>query len=227
MISELHATHAALAVTDPDAMVCVVDDDEAVRRCLERLFRSAGLRVATFASALDYLGSKAHRGPVCLIVDVQMPGLDGFDLQNALAGRCEQIVFLTGHADVPMCARGMKAGAVDFLVKPVDDEVLLAAARRAFERARELGTNRAEQARARSFLESLTAREFEVMTRVIAGMLNKQIAAELGIAEKTVKIHRGRMMRKTGTCSVPDLMRLIQKAGGVGFPNSSVPQSPP
>lgn len=213
MISELHAIPAALAVPDPDALVGVVDDDEAICRCLERVFRSARFRVETFASATDYLRRKPHPGPVCLVLDVRMPGLDGFDLQTALAGRCEQIVFLTGHGDVPMCAKGMKAGAVDFLIKPVDDELLLSATTRALERARLLGKTGAEQAAARAVLRTLTARESDVMRRVVAGLLNKQIAAELGIAEKTVKIHRGRLMKKTGTSSVPDLMRLIQKAG--------------
>jgi two-component system, LuxR family, response regulator FixJ len=213
MISELHSNLAPLAVHEPDALVCVVDDDDAVRCCLERLFRSARMRVETFATAAKYLERKPHPGPVCLVLDVWMPGLDGFSLQKVLEGRCEQIVFLTGHGDVPMCAKGMKAGAVDFLIKPVDDEVLLSAVGRAIDRARALGRTNAGQAAARRLIESLTERESDVMKLVVAGMLNKQIAAELGIAEKTVKIHRGRMMRKTQTCSVPDLMRLIQVAG--------------
>jgi FixJ family two-component response regulator len=192
----------------------VVDDDEPVRHCLERLLRSARLGVETFASAASYLARRPHPGPVCLILDVNMPGLDGFDLQKALAGRCEQIVFLTGHGDVPMCASAMKSGAVDFLTKPVDDEILLSAVSRAIARGRELGRTNGEQAAARTLIESLTPREFAVMRQVILGMLNKQIAAELGIAEKTVKIHRGRMMKKTRCISVPDLMRLVEKAGG-------------
>lgn len=215
MISELLANPAPLVLPEPDALVCVVDDEDAVRCCLERVFRSARFRVETFASAADYLGRKAHTGPVCLVLDVRMPGLDGFDLQTALAGRCEQIVFLTGHGDVSMCARGMKAGAVDFLTKPVDDEALLTAAVRALERARGLGKTNAEQASARAVLESLSCRESQVMKRVITGMLNKQIAAELGITEKTVKIHRGRMMRKTAAFSVPALIELVRKAGSI------------
>ena len=213
MISELPAAAFPPAPVVPDALVCVVDDDEAVRHCLERLFRSACFPVETFASAADYLEREPHPGPVCLVLDVRMPGLDGFDLQTALAGRCEQIVFLTGHGDVPMCAKAMKAGAADFLTKPVDDEILLAAAARALERARDLGRTNAEQACARTMIESLTSREADVMRRVIAGMLNKQIAAELGIAEKTVKIHRGRVMKKTRSASVPDLIRIVEKAG--------------
>lgn len=213
MISEYSVT--PLAPTQPDALVCVVDDDKAVRDCLERLLRSARYHVETYASAAAYLARRMHAGPVCLVLDVNMPQMDGFGLQQALAGRCEEIVFLTGHGDVPMCARGMKAGAADFLIKPVDDEVLLAAVQQALDRARAHGRNNAEQKNARARLRSLTSRETEVMQRVIAGMLNKQIAADLGIAEKTVKIHRGRVMKKAGVASVPDLMRLIETAGNV------------
>lgn len=225
MISEFHAIPTPWVIPGPDALVCVVDDDEAVRCCLERVFLSARFRVETFASAVDYLERKAHPGPVCLVLDVKMPGIDGFGLQAALAGRCEQIVFLTGHGDVPMCARGMKAGAVDFLLKPVDDEILLAAALRGLERARDIGLTNAEQASARAIFSSLTTRESEVMARVIAGKLNKQIAAELGIAEKTVKIHRGNMMRKTGTCSVPELIGLVRMAGDPWAPPDPKPAS--
>ncbi len=167
----------------------------------------------TFPSGAAYLSRKEHAGPVCLILDVSMPGFNGFELQMALAGRCEQIVFLTAHGDVPMCARAMKAGAVDFLTKPVDDEILLTAVGNALERGHELGRTNAEQANACRMIGSLTPRELDVMQRVTAGLLNKQIAAELGISEKTVKIHRGRMMRKTRCASVPDLMRLLGKSG--------------
>jgi FixJ family two-component response regulator len=215
MISEFPAVSAPIDPAQPDALVCVVDDDTSVRDCLERLLRSARFNVETYASAAAYLARRMHVGPVCLILDVSMPRMDGFGLQQALAGRCEEIVFLTGHGNVPMCAKGMKAGAVDFLLKPVDDEVLLAAVQQALARARRHGRNNAEQEAARSLLRSLTARETEVMQRVIAGMLNKQIAADLGIAEKTVKIHRGRVMKKAGVASVPDLMRLIETAGNV------------
>jgi two-component system response regulator FixJ len=216
MISELLPEPRISKSPQPDALVCVVDDDGSVRRCLERLFRSARFPVETFASAGDYLGRKAHPGPVCLVLDMRMPGLDGFDLQKSLSGRDEQIVFLTGHGDVPMCAKAMKAGAVDFLTKPVDDEVLLNAVSRALDRAREITANHAEQAAAHGILVSLTTRESEVMQCVITGMLNKQIAARLGISEKTVRIHRGRVMKKTHSVSVPDLMRLAQKAGDPG-----------
>lgn len=193
--------------------MCVVDGDETVRSDLKRLIRSAGFAVETFASAGEYLGREEHPGPVCLVSAVRMAGLDGFDLQKMLADRSEQLVFLTSHGDVPMCARAMKAGAVDFLTKPVDQETLLSAVNLALARAREIVRTQAEQAAARAALDSLTLREDQVMQCVVAGMLNKQIAARLGIAEKTVKIHRGRVMRKTRSSSVPDLMRLCLRAG--------------
>lgn len=219
MISESPTFTMPPAPQDADALVCVVDDDESVRCCFERLFRSAMLPVETFATAGAYLERQTHPGPVCLVLDVRMPGLDGFDLQKALAGHCEQIVFLTGHGDVPMCAKAMKAGAVDFLTKPVDEEVLLSAVSRALDRAREFRATHAARHSALTIMASLTQRETQVMDCVIAGMLNKQIAAQLGIAEKTVKIHRGRMMRKTRCISVPDLMRLVQQAGDSPSPN--------
>lgn len=216
MISASPALDAFPEAFDPGCLVCVIDDDEAVRHCLERLFRSAHFPVETFGSAAEYLERERHHGPVCLVLDVRMPGIDGFGLQQALSGRPEQIVFLTGHGDVPMCALAMKSGAVDFLTKPVDDEILLSAVSNALSRARTLDRDQLEQSAARAILEALTPREYEVMQGVICGRLNKQIATDLGIAEKTVKIHRGRMMKKTRCTSVPDLMRLIQKSSGSG-----------
>ena len=203
------------ANTPPDAvpLVCVVDDDASIRTSLGRLLRSAGFAVETFANATEYLARPAHPGPLCLILDVRMPGIDGFDLQRSLTGRHEQIIFLTGHGDVPMCAEAMKAGAVDFLTKPVDGAILLSTVELALRRARDLVINNAARAEARSLLDSLTRRETEVMEFVLTGCLNKQIADNLGIAEKTVKIHRGTMMRKTRCHSVPELMRLVQTAG--------------
>jgi len=190
-----------------------VDDDESIRRSLARLFRSARLAAETFASGKELLDRAAHDGPSCLVLDVWMPGLDGLALQQALAARETQIVFLTGHGDVPMCAGAMKAGAVDFLTKPVDDEELLAAVSRALARSARVRESSAERASARTRLDTLTPREFEVMQRVIAGLLNKQIADELGAAEKTVKIHRGRMIKKMGVASVAELVRVAQAAG--------------
>jgi FixJ family two-component response regulator len=194
-------------------LVCVVDDDGSIRRGLARLFRSAKFPVETFESAQAYLGRPAHDGPSCLVLDVRMPGLDGLELQQTLINREAQIVFITGHGDVPMCAKAMKAGAVDFLTKPVDDDTLLAAVLRAMERATEIRKAKAKKASARARLDKLTPREFEVMQRVIAGLLNKQIADELGAAEKTIKIHRGRVMEKMGVTSVADLVRVAQIAG--------------
>ena len=169
----------------------------------DRAFRGCSgphaCRAETFASAQEYLDRAAHDGPSCLVLDVQMPGLDGLELQQALADRAPQVVFLTGHGDVPMCAGAMKAGAVDFLTKPVDDECPAQRRRprpgRVQSKCASAAPNAGGRARA---LDTLTPREFDVMQRVIAGLLNKQIADELGAAEKTIKIHRGRVMEKMG-----------------------------
>ena len=193
--------------------VWVVDDDDSVRKSLSRLFRAAGFAVETFASAQECLAHTPPDRAFCVVLDVQLPGMDGIRLQNELSRRDTQIVFLTGHGDVPMCALAMKAGAVDFLSKPVDDEILLPAVTRALERSAENHKKRAEHASARQRVDRLTSREFEVMQRVIGGLLNKQIAAEIGAAEKTVKVHRGRVMEKMGVTSVADLVRVAQTAG--------------
>jgi two-component system response regulator FixJ len=193
--------------------VCIVDDDESVRRSLSRLFRSARLQAVPFASAQAYLDREAHDGPSCVVLDMQMPGLNGLELQQLLDHRAPQIVFLTGHGDIPMCAEAMKAGAVDFLTKPVDDSVLLDAVARALARSAKTRRQLAERGAVRARLNTLTPREFEVMRYVLTGLLNKQIAGELGAAEKTVKIHRGRVMEKMGVTSVAELVRLAQLAG--------------
>src|SRR6267378_2713631 len=189
-------------------LVCVVDDDQSVRRALRRLFKSAGYAAEAFASAEDYLARETFEGSICLVLDVRMPGLKGPGLQEALEkrGACEQIVFLTGHGDVPTATRAMKNGAVDFLTKPFDDEELILAIKRALERAEEQLCRRAERREARGRMEKLTPREFEVLRFVVMGLLNKQIAAELHTAEKTIKVHRGRVMQKLGVISVPDLV---------------------
>jgi two-component system response regulator FixJ len=194
-------------------LVCVVDDDASFRRSLARLLKSADLSAQTFASATDYLAHPEFAGPCCLVLDVCMPGLDGLALQKTLAHRSAQIVFLTGHGDIPMCARAMQAGAVDFLTKPVDAAHLLAAVRLGLARSAAARAALAERERARARLGTLTPREFEVMQRVLTGALNKQIAGELGAAEKTIKIHRGRVMQKLGVGSVAGLVRLAQAAG--------------
>ena len=199
-------------------MVCVIDDDPAVCQSLWRLFRSAGLPVVTFDSAMAFLEQAPHPGPCCLVLDVRMPELDGLGLQQRLGDRPERIVFLSGNGDVPMCARAFKSGAVDFLTKPVDDEALLEAVERALEISRANREAMVQREAARARLATLTPREAAVMERVVRGMLNKQIAADLGIAEKTIKVHRGRMMRKAGVVSVPDLVKLAIAAGRIEDP---------
>jgi len=196
-------------------LVCVVDDDESVRRGLRRLLKSAGYTAEIFSSAEEYLAREIFQGALCLLLDVRMPGLKGPALQEALEerGTCEQIVFITGHGDVPTATRAMKKGAVDFLTKPFDGEELIQAVKRALKRSEERLRNRGERLKARSRVEKLTPREFEVLRFVVMGLLNKQIAAELHTAEKTVKVHRGRVMQKLGVTSVADLVRISQRAG--------------
>jgi len=196
-------------------LVCVVDDDQSVRRSLRRLFRSAGYAAETFASAEDYLAREIFKGPICLVLDVRMPGLNGLELQKTLESRgaCEQIVFITGHNDVPTCTQAMKNGAVDFLMKPFDGSELTEAVKRALGRGADDLRKRRERREARERVDKLTPREFEVLRFVVMGLLNKQIAAELHTAEKTVKVHRGRVMQKLHVTSVPDLVRVSQCAG--------------
>src|SRR6185312_6279821 len=196
-------------------LVCIVDDDQSMRRSVQRLFKSAGYTAEIFASAEDYLAREIFDGPTCLVLDVRMPGLNGLGLQETLRSRagCEQIVFITGHSDVPTCTQAMKKGAVDFLLKPFDGDELIEAVARALARAKECLRKRAERREARGRIDTLTPREFEVLRFVLMGMLNKQIAAELETAEKTVKVHRGRVMQKLGMTSVADLVRFSQSAG--------------
>ena len=195
-------------------LVCVVDDDQSIRRALGRLFKSVGYAAETFASAEDYLSREIFQGPICLVLDVRMPGLNGLGLQKALEtrGACEQIVFITGHGDVPTATQAMKNGAVDFLTKPFDDAELTDAVKRALERGQKQLRQREERREARGRVDKLTPREFEVLRFVVMGLLNKQIAAELHTAEKTIKVHRGRVMQKLGVTSVPDLVRISQRA---------------
>jgi FixJ family two-component response regulator len=193
----------------------VVDDDQSVRRGLRRLFKSAGYAAEMFASAEDYLAREIFEGPICLVLDVRMPGLNGLELQKTLESRgaCEQIVFITGHNDVPTCTQAMKNGAVDFLMKPFDGGELIEAVKRALRRGAEYVRKRREKREARGRIDKLTPREFEVLRFVVMGLLNKQIAAEMHTAEKTIKVHRGRVMQKLGVTSVPDLVRVSQRAG--------------
>ena len=199
----------------PDSLVFLVDDDPSVRKGIKRLLLSAGHRVEVFASATEFLVREPHSGPACLILDIRMPELSGLDLQEALSGqpRDEQIVFITGHANVPMSVHAMKAGAVDFLPKPFDNEALLRAVDDALARSAERRERRLERKVIRSRLDQLTPREFEVLQLVVAGLLNKQIGGELGVAEKTIKVHRGHLMEKLGVRSVAELVRLAEKGG--------------
>lgn len=198
----------------PNSLVFAIDDDPSVRKALARLLRVAGYQSEIFESGSDFLKREPHAGPACVIVDVRMPGINGMDLQESLIqhGREEQLVFITGHGDVSTCAQAMKAGAVDFLSKPIRGDELLECVNRALMRSAEQRRRSAERNTARQLLDLLTPREFEVMQLVIRGMLNKQIAGELGMAEQTVKIHRGRVMRKVRVTSVPELVRLVEKA---------------
>jgi RNA polymerase sigma factor (sigma-70 family) len=199
----------------PNSLIFLIDDDASVRKGVSRLLRSLGYKSEVFESAPDFLKREQHPGPACVIVDVRMPGLNGMDLQETLiqSHREEQLVFITGHGDISMCAQAMKAGAVDFLSKPFRDDELLQCIERALTRSDEERRRSAERNNARRLVDLLTPREFEVMQLVVTGMLNKQIAAELGTAEKTVKVHRGRMMEKLRVASVAELVRLVEKAG--------------
>jgi len=196
------------------AMVFVIDDDASVRKSLERLLDTARYKTELFKSASEFLARSVHQGPSCVIVDVRMPGLNGMDLQAALIeqSREEQLVFITGHGDIPMCAQAMKAGAVDFLPKPFQPKQLLESVERALTRSAEQRRHVSEKNHARSLLERLTTREYEVMQLVATGLLNKQVGGELGMAEKTVKTHRAHVMQKLGITSVAELMVVLQKA---------------
>jgi len=198
----------------PTAMVFVIDDDQSVRKSLRRLLDAAHYKTEVFESASEFLSRSAYQGPSCVIVDVKMPGLNGIDFQKALieASREEQLVFITGHGDIAMCADAMKAGAVDFLPKPFDRKELLESVERALNRSAVQRRQASEKNSALALLEKLTPREYEVMQLVATGMLNKQVGGQLGMAEKTVKTHRAHMMQKLKITSVAELMVILQKA---------------
>ena len=195
---------------EPDPVVFVVDDDPSLRHALTNLLRSVGLRVATFGSAREFLAGPRPDAPGCVVLDVRLPGLSGLDLQHELAAAQIDlpIIFITGYGDIPMTVRAMKAGAVEFLTKPFRDQDLLDAIQHALERDRVAWHRRAALAALRLCYDRLTPREREVMRLVVAGLLNKQIAAELGTSEIMVKVHRGQVMRKMQAASVADLVRM-------------------
>jgi RNA polymerase sigma factor (sigma-70 family) len=200
-------------VTFTTPLVFVVDDDPSVRSSLKFLLGTVGLRVETFASANNFLHRKPSEDPSCLVLDIRLPGLSGLDFQHELATRNVRIpvVFITGHGDIPMSVRAMKAGAVEFLTKPFRDQDLLDAVGIALERDRVRREHEREVADLETRFSSLTAREREVILMVVSGMLNKQIAGELGTAENTVKVHRKRAMEKMKAQSLAELVRMIEK----------------
>jgi len=200
---------------EPEAVIAIVDDDPSVRRGLQRLIRSAGWKAETFASAQEFLARSRAESPNCVLLDLQLPGLSGLDIQKRMAevGLEIPIVFLTGHGNIPASVQAMKAGAVQFLTKPADEQELLQAIEEAVERDRRMRQQHVELSELRGRYESLTPREQEVMQQVISGMLNKQIAAELNITEDTVKFHRGHIMRKMRADSFADLVRMAENLG--------------
>jgi FixJ family two-component response regulator len=215
-VSAPSACRAIEVLTMPGttSVVFVVDDDVSVRESLELLISSAGWRPETFVSAQEFLSRPRATVPCCLVLDVTLPGLNGLELQQQLVERTEMpIIFITGHGDVPMSVQAMKAGAIEFLIKPFKADVLLDAIRGALERSRGALSLDAEMRAVRACYESLTPREREVMTLVVSGLLNKQVGGELGISEITVKAHRGQVMRKMKADSLPDLVTMAARLG--------------
>ena len=196
-------------------IVFVVDDDPSVRRAIKRLIGSIGLQVELFGSAQEFLRGERPEVPSCLVLDIRLPGISGLDFQRTLANANIHIpiIFVTAHGDIPMTVRAMKAGAVEFLTKPFRDQDLLDAIHVALERDRARRQQEAELATLRKRLETLTPREREVLPLVVSGLLNKQIAAEIGTSETTVKVHRSQLMRKMGANSLAELVRLAEKIG--------------
>jgi len=206
-------------VTEAKPIVFVVDDDPSIRRAMRRLIGSVGLQVELFGSAKEFLHSRRPDVPSCLVLDIRLPGISGLDFQRELAEANIHIpiIFITAHGDIPMTVRAMKAGAVEFLTKPFRDQDLLDAIHAALEQDRAKRQQEEEMATLRQRWESLTPREREVLPLVVSGLLNKQIAAEIGTSETTVKVHRGQLMRKMGADSLAELVRLAER---IGIPNT-------
>jgi len=204
-----------LSMSDDLPMVYVVDDDPSVRTALKRLFTSVRLAVETFNSAQEFLEHERADVPSCLVLDVRLPGLSGLDLQTELAKTDAElsVVFITGHGDIPMSVRAIKAGAVDFLPKPFKNQDLLDAVGKAVDQHKRLKKDRAERRKIQKRVESLTDREREVLVLVVAGMMNKQIATRIGVTVATVKAHRGRAMQKMQVDSLAELVRMAEQAG--------------
>jgi len=204
-----------MMTSDSSYVVFLVDDDPSVLKALTRLLRSKGHEVRPFASSTEFLAQHDSSVRGCAILDVSMPDLDGLKLQAALtaSGAERPVIFITGVGDIPATVRAMKAGAIDFLTKPVNSRQLLAALNRAIEADQKARESQKDLELINSRISALTTREWEVFTHVVAGRLNKQIAADLGIVEKTIKLHRGRMMRKMGVRSLADLVRMAERAG--------------
>ena len=217
--------HPECGIKEKVFSVFIVDDDSGVLKALSRLLRTSGYEVMPFSSPKAFLDQHDPMAPGCAIFDLAMPGLDGLQLQLMLLeqGMSRSVIFLSGQGDISVSVRAMKNGAVDFLTKPVDRDSLLDAVARARAREEEAGRAREERHVAESRLSNLTPREREVLTHVVAGRLNKQIAGNLGIVEKTIKVHRGRMMEKMGVRTVAELVRLADKAGVEPFANPLPP----